>query len=394
MAEPGRQSVSACLIVRDEEADLPACLATVAFCDEIVVVDSKSADQTVAIAERAGARVLVNPWPGFAAQRNVAIDAARCDWILEVDADERITPLLRASIEAFLRDPGEIDCAVMARRNEFLGAQLGAAARYPEYRSRLVKRGAYRHDESRVVHEGHWSRGAVAVLEGDLEHRLAPTLRDALDDLWTYAVLESRNLAGQAVTPAAVVLGAVVRPAAKLGYRTVLLGGWRDGWRGLVKIALDCVSDALVWVLRAGTPVAGPGLKDASTQHFSSVQDPSGPLRIAVVAPGAAGPGALRWARDAQAAGADVVVLGSVASTDEVRVRAVDGAGPLVVLRALDAEHQVRAIDVVVAAGPRASRLLRTVPRRLHGRVGVRRATTDPAALIAAARAATGGSGA
>ena len=97
--------LSAVLIAQNEEAKIADALASVAFCDEIVVVDSGSVDRTREIAEGAGARVIVNtPWPGFVAQRNFAVDAARHDWILALDADERITPALREEIEALRRE--------------------------------------------------------------------------------------------------------------------------------------------------------------------------------------------------------------------------------------------------------------------------------------------------
>src|SRR5947209_3726192 len=95
-----RATLSACLIVQDEQDRLPDALASVAFCDEVIVVDGGSGDGTVQIARAGGARVIENPWPGFAAQRNVALDAARGEWILEIDADERVSPPLRRSIEA------------------------------------------------------------------------------------------------------------------------------------------------------------------------------------------------------------------------------------------------------------------------------------------------------
>ena len=95
-----RATVCACIIARDEEERLPAALASVAFCDEVVVVDSGSRDRTVELAREAGARVIEHPWHGFGVQRNVALDNATADWVLEVDADERVTPRLQR------RDPG------------------------------------------------------------------------------------------------------------------------------------------------------------------------------------------------------------------------------------------------------------------------------------------------
>src|SRR2546422_7468048 len=98
-------SVSACIIARDEERRLPGCLGSVSFCDEVVVVDGGSQDSTVELARAAGAKVVEHPWRGFGAARNVAIDNAAGDWILEVDADERVSPALRAQIEAFVAEP-------------------------------------------------------------------------------------------------------------------------------------------------------------------------------------------------------------------------------------------------------------------------------------------------
>jgi glycosyltransferase involved in cell wall biosynthesis len=178
-----RARISACLIVQDEHERLPAALASVAFCDEVIVVDGGSTDDTVALAREAGAQVIESPWRGFAIQRNVAIDAARGDWILEVDADERVSPALRSSIEALLdRPPQDVGIAVCALRNRFLGGLLGPSAKYPAYRSRLFRRGAYRHDESLAVHEGLELRELPAILEGDLEHELAATLLPPLSE--------------------------------------------------------------------------------------------------------------------------------------------------------------------------------------------------------------------
>ena len=110
-----RQTISACLIVLNEEQLLPEALASVDFCDEIVVVDSGSTDATVEIARKASATVIENLWRGFGAQRNLAIDKARGDWILELDADERVTPELKRSLEDFLASPegAEFEIAAM-----------------------------------------------------------------------------------------------------------------------------------------------------------------------------------------------------------------------------------------------------------------------------------------
>ena len=174
----------------DEEARLPVALESVAFCDEVVVVDSGSTDRSVEIARAAGAVVVENPWPGFGAQRNVALDHATSDWVLEIDADEHLSPELQSEIRGFLAaPPANVDIAALPLRHHFLGAWLGPSAKYPMYRMRLLRRGAYRHDEDRAVHEGLWPFTPPHPLAGDLEHELAGTWREALRDTWRYAAL-------------------------------------------------------------------------------------------------------------------------------------------------------------------------------------------------------------
>lgn len=240
--------LSACLIVQDEQEYLPNALASLSFCDEIVVADGGSTDHTIDIAKAAGAKVIENPWPGFAAQRNVALDNATGDWVLELDADECVTARLRASIEEFLDAPPPegVAMAVLPLRHWFLGRLLGPSAKYPAYRSRLFRRDTYRHDESRGVHEGLEPRERPVALEGDLEHILAVSLSEALRDAWSYAKLESGHIR-RPRNPAAYLKGILLRPAAKVLFRTVVDEGWRDGWQGILKIFLDASSDALVW---------------------------------------------------------------------------------------------------------------------------------------------------
>ena len=385
-----RARISACLIVQDEHERLPAALASVAFCDEVIVVDGGSTDDTVELARKAGAQVIERPWRGFAIQRNVAIDAARGGWILEVDADERVSPALRTNIEALLEQPPEdVGIAVCALRNRFLGGLLGPSAKYPAYRSRLFRRGAYRHDKSLTVHEGLELRELPAILDGDLEHELAATLREALRDTWSYARLESRQIPRPHSTRP-YLKGVVLRPAAKLGYRTVVEGGWRDGWRGFLKISLDVSSDALVWIfvlLRhngAREPAGASG--DTGGEHFGRRR--AGPARIVAVADrGHPTESAVRWLSALQQHGADVALISeepppnhtssddedpsltssrTVAEPASVPRRGVRRIRPLTVIRALEVERQVRIIDAVVPFGRRSRLLQHLLPRTLR----------------------------
>jgi glycosyltransferase involved in cell wall biosynthesis len=387
---PDRQTVSACIIARDEEERLPGALESVRFCDEVIVVDSGSRDRTVALARDAGAQAIENPWPGFGAQRNVAIDAAKSDWILEVDADERVTPELRADIEAFLADiPDGVDICGVPCRDVFLGGRLGPSAKYPKYRLRMFRRGAYRHDEGRKVHEGLWAFGRTWPFEGDLEHVLAATPAEAVRDALTYTRLEVEQMRGPA-SPLAYMRGIFVRPAVKFWYRLVIEGGWRDGWRGLAKIWLDCASDAVVWIrrlFRRGRAEDGPAQK-----HFSKVRERRGSVRILALAAGEKSAAkAAGWLLAAREAGADVsLVTDSPPPVDrDLHVRAVDRLRPLRLIRALDAELQLRGFDALVPFGRRERRLARLLPPELRSPYGELDPDTDPAEAERLVRAKT-----
>ena len=375
--------------MRDEEARLPVALASVAFCDEIVVVDSGSTDRTVEIARAAGAVVVENPWPGFGAQRNVAIDHATSDWVLEIDADEHVSPELRADIRRFLAAvPPGVDIAALPLRQHFLGAWLGPSAKYPMYRMRLMRRGAYRHDEGRAVHEGLWPATPPHALTGDLEHELAGSWGEALRDTLRYAALEASRLPGRH-TARQTFFGIFVRPPAKVVSRLFVDGGWRDGGRGLAHILLAAASDLLVEVrisLRRGRPGA------ATDGHFGDEVPPVGPVKIVGIAAGETAAGeAAQWLGAAAAHGADVALVSDAADDHAlgIRTRAVARCGPLHVARALDAEQQLRPHDAVVVFGRRAAARVRLVPRGLLGRDGASAPTEDAAAAVAGLTART-----
>ncbi|HEY2283318.1 MAG TPA: glycosyltransferase family 2 protein [Solirubrobacteraceae bacterium] len=386
------ERISACMIVQDEQERIGAALLSVAFCDEMIVVDGGSRDQTVAIAKAAGGRVIENPWPGFAAQRNVALNAASGDWVIEIDADERVSPQLRASIQALLeRPPAGAGMAVCALRHRFLGRLLGPSAKYPAYRARIFRREAYRHDESRTVHEGVEPHERPLVLDGDFEHELADTLREAFADTWRYARLESLHVSSPRTLRAGLI-GIVLRPSAKLVYRTFVDGGWRDGWRGLLKIALDAGSDALVWVLsllRGGQGEAPAGAEQAPREgHFG--RRPVGPAKVVALSGGGrASEAARQWLSGLRAQGLDVALVSTATPNGEdVPLQSVERLSPLRAIRALEIEMQLRTIDAVVSVGGRARLTRKLVPRTLRPEIEGLDVSLDPRAAAELVRAA------
>jgi glycosyltransferase involved in cell wall biosynthesis len=230
--------LSVALIVRDAAAQLGYCLASVAFADEIIVVDSGSTDGTVELAARHGARVIQREWPGFGAQKQFAVEAASHDWVLCVDADERVSLELRERIVAELKAPRGFVYA-MRRRNRFLGRWLRHGEGYPDWSVRLFHR-AHAHWGNEPVHEKVVSRSPVLKLPGDLLHDSAETLEKYLDKQNRYTSLQAESM--HAAGRHANVLQLVISPVLRFIKYYLLRLGFLDGVPGLVHITIGCMN--------------------------------------------------------------------------------------------------------------------------------------------------------
>ena len=172
---PGAPDLSAIVITRNEEARIGACLQSLSFAGEIVVVDNASTDRTPEIARDAGARVHHAPdWPGFGPQKNRALALATRPWVLSIDADERVTPALRDEIIAVVAAGGGPDAWDMPRRSSYCGQSMRHSGWYPDRVTRLFRRGSARFSDD-VVHERLLAQGPVGHLRTDLLH-------DSFDD--------------------------------------------------------------------------------------------------------------------------------------------------------------------------------------------------------------------
>ncbi len=236
--------LSVILITKNEAANIGAALDSVVWADEIVVVDAESNDETAAIARQKGARVEVRAWPGYAAQKNYAASVALHEWLLSLDADERVTPELATEIRALLGTNGE-----PARRGYRMPRVTYAFDRwirttdwYPDRQLRLYDRRVGRWDEARRVHEsvtlradpnGAAGHGAgVGELRGELQHLGYRGIAHHLGTINRYTTLAAEDLASRGRRAGTVDL-LVQGPAAFLR-NYVLRGGWRDGSVGLV----------------------------------------------------------------------------------------------------------------------------------------------------------------
>jgi glycosyltransferase involved in cell wall biosynthesis len=240
-------TLSVILITKNESARIDACLASVAFADEWIVVDSGSSDDTRERARRFGATVIAtDDWPGFGAQKQRALDRASGRWVLAIDADERVTPELAASIRrAVAGDPGGPAGYELSRLSSFCGRWIRHGDWYPDRVLRLFQRGRAGYSNDRV-HERVVADGPIDRLEGELLHLTMPTLEDALAKMNRY----SSEGAAQAV--AAGKRGGLVSAilhaqwAFLRGY--VIRRGFLDGAAGFTLAA--CIAEGTWWRYR------------------------------------------------------------------------------------------------------------------------------------------------
>lgn len=231
-----RQPLSVAIITLNAASQLEACLQSVRFADDIVVVDSGSTDGTPALAERCGARVVQQDWLGFGPQKQFAVEAARHDWVLCLDADERVTPELQAAIENALKSPSTA-AFQFPRCNRFLGRYLRHGEGYPDWSLRLFDRRQARWSND-AVHEKVETQARIGKLNGDLLHDSAESLATYLTKQNRYTTLaaEMALAAGKRASFGRIAFSPLVRFVKFYFIRQ----GFRDGLPGLIHIAIGC----------------------------------------------------------------------------------------------------------------------------------------------------------
>lgn len=238
------------VITRDAEDELAECLASVPFAAESVVVDSGSADHTVEVAKRCGSRVMHREWQGFGPQKQFGVDAASHDWVLCLDADERVTAALARSIEAqFARGEPREAAYELVRRNRFLGRWLAHGEGYPDRVVRLFdrRRARWSGDE---VHERVLVTGTVARLDGDFLHASAESIERYIAKQNRYTTVQAGLLHARGVRSPAFAM--LVSPLARFLRYYVLRLGFLDGAAGFAHIAIGSFASFLKHVkLRA-----------------------------------------------------------------------------------------------------------------------------------------------
>ena len=222
--------ITGTIITLNEEKNLPRCLQSLALCDEVVVVDSRSTDRTVETAEQAGARVLQRDWTGYADQKNYAAESASHDWILSLDADEELSePLCDEILEVKATEP-DVAGFRFPRRAHYLGKWIRHSGWYPDRKIRLYDRrkakwvGDY-------VHESVVTNEPIKELKGDLLHYTCDTFANHLKSLDRYT-----DLAAQELTDRGQRVGwgrMLIDPPFTFVKTFLLKRGFLDGTRGL-----------------------------------------------------------------------------------------------------------------------------------------------------------------
>jgi glycosyltransferase involved in cell wall biosynthesis len=222
-------TLSAILICKNEAANIEACLQSVSFCDEIVVVDSGSIDGTQHIARRFTEKVFEQSWLGFGPQKNVALDHATGDWVFSIDCDERVTPALRDAVLQAVKHGGAHAAFAVTRCNTFLGRTI----RFGDWRNdtpvRLFRRNAGRFSPD-PVHERVLVQGSIGALSGMLQHHPFDSLHAMVDTMQRYSDLSAQMPGKRGAPPPLALLRAIF--AFIRGY--LLKGGILDGYAGLL----------------------------------------------------------------------------------------------------------------------------------------------------------------
>ncbi len=229
-------SLSVCIIACNEERDLPRCLVSVAFADQVVVVvDDRSRDATEKLAREAGAEVFVRAYDGNVEQKNFALDQARGDWVLALDADESLGEPLAAEVRAFLAQPPEGVAAMELNRVTWhLGRWIRHGEFFPDWQLRFLRRGAGRwagvNPHGRV--ELSPGAGATGRFQGEAEHRSYRDLADQVDRIQDFSGIQAR--ANRERGRRHTLRDMVLRPPARFLRAFVVKQGWRDGVAGFV----------------------------------------------------------------------------------------------------------------------------------------------------------------
>ncbi|MFP4322144.1 MAG: glycosyltransferase family 2 protein [Anaerolineales bacterium] len=228
--------LAAIVLTRNEARHIQDCLATLSFADQIIVFDSLSTDDTQRLARDAGAQVIEHPFQDYAHQRNAALEASSADWVLFVDADERVSEALAAEITRVLDAPQHTGYWI-PRHNYIFGKLTRHTGWYPDYQMRLLHRDTARYDLTRPVHElVILKNGEAGYFSEPLVHYNYDTVAQFHEKQRRYAAFDAHMLYKEGIRPKPYT--PYTQAVRHFKWRFGDLHGYRDGWHGLRLSAL------------------------------------------------------------------------------------------------------------------------------------------------------------
>lgn len=238
-----KEKLSVIIITYNEESDIEDCLKSVSWADEIILVDSFSTDRTVEIAEKFGCKIFQHKWEGYAVQKRFALDNTLNEWILSLDADERVTDQLKSSIDNILQNGSLFNGYKIARRNHFLGKWIKGAFWYPDYQLRFFRK---RNTKIEIVpiHEGFEIEGETGIIEGDIIHYSYKNIFDAIKKVNRYSTLMADIKKNKKVN----VYDFFLRPRAAFYADFISRKGYKDGIYGVLVATLNAITNLMTYL--------------------------------------------------------------------------------------------------------------------------------------------------
>lgn len=236
--------LSVLIIAGNEEKNITDCLESVRWAEEIIVVDSESTDRTVEISKKFTNKVFIHKWEGFAGQRRFSLSQATNDWVLSIDADERVSPELKEEIIKTINSNSEVDAFYIPRRNYFLDKVITTCFWYPDYQLRLFKRNKANVADKKV-HEGFYVEGPTGKLSGDIIHFTHQSIHETFAKVNNYTSLNAEErIHGKKIK----ALNFVLNPLAAFLNHFISRKGYKDGIYGLMVSLIHSITNMLTYM--------------------------------------------------------------------------------------------------------------------------------------------------
>ncbi len=239
-----RKKISAIIIAGNEEKNIRDCLESVTWCDEIILVDSESEDKTVEIAKEFTDKIFIKKWEGYAAQKKYSLDMASNEWVISIDADERVSEGLKKEIQELLKSNPSFDGYNIPRESYFLNKVIKSCFWYPDYQLRLFRK-SKTDVIDRKVHEGFKVNGKIGTLNNDLIHYTHQNLSETFTKINKYSTLEAEERVNfKIVKPYQIIL----HPVAAFLNHFISRKGYKDGVYGMMVSAIHAMTNMMTYM--------------------------------------------------------------------------------------------------------------------------------------------------